>query len=881
MTTLKRLRAWLSAILGRSRMERDMDTELSFHIQAYADDLILSGVPREEALRQARLAFGGVDRAKEECRDARGVNLLDGLIQDARYGARMLRKNSIFTAVVVVTLGLGIGANAAIFTVINSVLLNPLPYGEPERLVLMWERTPKLASMMVSYPDYLDWKAQNHVFEDIAVYNRYQTFNLTGRDRPERLAGGRATTNLFTVLGVQPALGRGFLPEEEGPGGARVAILTDALWKRLFVSDPNVVGQNITLSGQSYTVVGILPPAIQFGGVELWVPLGEFVNDNVLKRANHNGLTALGRLSPGVTLDQARADMDAIAHGLELQYPDSNAQQGINYRLLTEVVVGGIRPALRILWEAVGLVLMIACANVANLMLARSSSRRRETVVRAALGARRMRLVRQFLIESLLLAASGGAFGLFLAWLGIRLLVKAEPPGIPRLSQIHIDSRVLMFTAGIALLTPLIFGVLPAARATRVDSSGSLKEGGRTAGRIRERLRSGLAISEVGLAVMLLIGAGLMIRSFWALRSVDRGFQPDSVMVARINLPPAVYPDRARISAFYEQLSRRLESLPGVEYVGLTSYLPLSVDGNQTPALVEGDENPDLDVQRMPVVDFTRIRGSYFRAMGIRLIRGRAFTEEDQRENCTAAIVNETAMRRFWPGVDDPVGKRLKANGIEAERPWLEVVGVVSDIRKDDAASAIRPEVYVPQATTAWPQMSIVARAGGNPGLLGPEIRDAVRGLDRDLPVYSVRPLEAFVSDSVGQPRFTMTMLGIFAGLALVLAMVGVYGVLSYLVSQRTNEIGIRVALGAGRGNILKLVLGNALALAAGGTAIGIVAALAANRLLADQLYGVKPTDLVSFCAGPAALLVLALVAAYVPARRAAQVDPMVSLRYE
>jgi predicted permease len=657
-------------------------------------------------------------------------------------------------------------------------------------------------------------------------------------------------------------------------------ILTDALWKRLFASDPSVVGQNITLSGQSYTIVGILGPEIQFGTVELWVPLGDFVNENVLNRANHNGLLALGRLSAGLTLDQARADMDAIAHGLELQYPASNAQQGINYRLLTESVVGSIRPALRILSAAVGLVLLIACANVANLMLARSSSRRRETVVRAALGASRLRLVRQYLIESLLLAFGGGGFGWLLAWWGIGLLVRAAPPGIPRLYQIHIDTRVLLFTAGIALLTPVVFGILPAIKASRVEAAGPLKEGGRSAGRIRERLRSGLAVSEVALAVMLLIGAGLMIRSFWALRSVDRGFQTEGVMVARISLPPAVYPERAKISGFYQELNRRLAALPGIEYAGLTSYLPLSTGGNQTPALVEDDKNPDPDMQRMPMVDFTRIRGDYFGVMGIRLIRGRAFTDDDQRENCTAAIVNETAMRQFWPGVD-PVGKRLKANGIEAERPWLEVVGVVSDIRKDDSASAIRPEVYVPQATSPSPQMSIVARAAGDSGLLGPEIRDAVWSLDRNLPVYSVRPLEAFVSDSVGQPRFTMTMLGIFAGLALALAMIGVYGVLSYLVTQRTNEIGIRVALGAGRRSIFKLVVGNAIGLAAGGAGIGILAALGANRLLVDQLYGVKPTDLTSFCAGPAALFLVTVIAAYVPARRAARVDPMVCLRYE
>jgi putative ABC transport system permease protein len=473
---------------------------------------------------------------------------------------------------------------------------------------------------------------------------------------------------------------------------------------------------------------------------------------------------------------------------------------------------------------------------------------------------------------------AGGGFGLLLTELGIGLLRQAASPGIPRLSQIHIDSRVLLFTAGVALLTSLLFGVLPALRASRVEMSGSLKDIGRTAGRMRGRLRSSLVVSQVALAVMLLIGAGLMIRSFRALWLVDRGFRSDGVMVARISLPPALYPERAKISAFYQELNRRLAALPGVQFAGLTSYLPLSTDGNQTPALIEDDKNPDM--QRLPAVDFTRIRGEYFRAMGISMIRGRAFTEEDQREDCTAVIVNETAVRRFWPAID-PIGKRLKVNGTEPERPWLEVVGVAADIRKDDSASAVRPEVYVPQATSPWPGMSMVARAEGDPALLGPELRDAVWSLNQDLPVYSVRPLGAFVSDSVGQPRFTMTMLGIFAGLALVLAVVGIYGVLSYVVSQRTSEIGVRMALGAGRRAVLMSVLSNALTLAGAGTTIGILAGLAAGRLLADQLFGVKPTDLASFFLGPAALLMVTLIAAYVPARRAARVDPMVALRYE
>src|SRR5262249_8122888 len=577
MTSLKRLRAWASAILRRSRMESDMDAELRFHIQAYADDLIRDGASSDEALRRARLAFGGVDRAKDECRDARGVSLIDSLIQDIRYGARILRKNPGFTVVAVLTLGLGIGANTAIFTVINSVLLNPLPYRDPEGLVVMWERTPQLPSMMVSYPDYLDWKAQNHVFEEIAVFNRYQSFNLTGRGRPERIAGGRATANLFSVLGVRPAIGRGFLAEEDRPGAERVAMLTDGLWKRLFGSDPSIVGQSITLSGEGYTVVGIFAPEMQFAGVDLWVPLGDFVNKDLLIRANHNGLTALGRLGAGVTLDQARGEMDAIAHDLELRYPDSNAQQGIDYLLLTEATVGAIRPAFQILLVAVGFVLLIACANVANLMLGRSSARARETAVRQALGAGRGRLIRQFMTESVLLAIAGGALGVLMAFWGVRLLVKAQPPRIPRLSAVHIDGRVLLFTAALALLTSMLFGVLPALRATRTGMNRSLKEGGRAAGRMRERLRSSPVWSEVALAVMLLVGAGLMMRSFWALRSVDRGFRTDSVMVARVSLPPASYP-WMKVNSFYQELARRLAELPGVQSAGLTSYLPLSAD---------------------------------------------------------------------------------------------------------------------------------------------------------------------------------------------------------------------------------------------------------------------------------------------------------------
>jgi putative ABC transport system permease protein len=800
---------------------------------------------------------------------------------DLRFAARMLAKKPGFTLVAVVALALGIGANTAIFSVVNSVLLEPLPYREPERLMMVWEDATSLG-----YPrdtpapaNFVDWRDQNSVFEGMAA-SASETFNITGDGEPEKIEAARVSAGLFRLLGVMPASGRDFAAEEDQPGGERVAVISHGLWQRRYGARPEVVGGTVTLDGEPHTVVGIMPPRFEFPsrGVDVWVPIA-LGGEEAASRGNHY-LEVVARLKPGVNPAQAQSDMDAVARRLQELYPDTNTGLGVAVVPLHEQLVGEIRPALLILLGAVGLVLLIACANVANLLLARAAARYREAAVRAALGAGRLRLVRQFLTESLLIAMLGGAAGLLLAFAGLRVLAAFIPEEISLAREISLDPRVLAFTVAISAATGIVFGLVPALQASSPNLNDSLKEGGRdpsAAG--KSRARSTLVISEVALALVLLIGAGLLINSFVRLQSVDPGFRSDNLLTMSVVLPDTKYPDASRRAAFYDQTLARVGALPGVESAAVVTRLPLTFKGNANSYSVEGFPEPSPD--QRPIAVTRVISPDYFRAMGIAVLRGRHFTPQDREDSGNVVVVNETFANRYWPG-DDPVGKRIKMGSLSSDAPWLTIVGVAADVRQFELSAPPRPQMYLPYTQLDFfSPRDLVVRTASDPLALATAVRNEVWAVDPDQPVSNVRTMGSIVAESLARQRFSMLLLAIFAGVALALAAVGIYGVLSYTVTQRTREIGIRMALGAERRDVMRLVVGQGFRLVVIGLAIGIVAALGLSRLMASLLFGVSPSDPATFLAVPAVLAAVALVASYVPARRATRVDPMRALRYE
>jgi putative ABC transport system permease protein len=805
---------------------------------------------------------------------------METLLQDIRYSIRVLLKSPGFTAVALLTLILGIGANTAIFSVVNAVLLRPLPYEEPEKLVFISERSPVLEGMSVSYPNYLDWREQNGVFESIGVYRRV-SFNLTGSGAPERLAGGEVSADLFNALKAKPAVGRTFFAEEDRPGAEPVVVLGYGLWQRRFGKNADVIGQTVMLNSKTHTIIGVMQPDFRFpSGVDLWVPVGLNADNPSWVRGNHPGLYAVARLKGGVTISQARAEMDTIAARLEQQYPQSNAASGVTITPLFNRIVGDVRPALLVLLAAVGFVLLIACANVANLLLARAASRQKEVALRMALGATRSRLIRQLLTESVLLSVVGGAFGLLLAVWGVDLLVAISPNNIPRFAEIGLDNRVLGFTAAIALLTGILFGLAPALNASKPNLNEMLKEGGRsaTAGFRRQRVRSLLVISEVAIALVLLISAGLLIKSFLRLQEIDLGFNPDNVLTAGVPLPRTKYLEPQKRIAFYESLFPRIAALPGVEAVGAVSELPTE-GGSQTYFVVE--DRPLPPREETPLTEYSLVSTGYFKAMGLRLLKGREFDGRDTRDAPFVCIIDENFAEQYWPG-QDPIGKRLKYGGADPGNPWSTIVGVVANVRYQalDQESP-RVQIFLPYTQSTFLGASLIIRAGGDPKDLAAAVRAEVLAIDPDLPVYDIRTMNEVLKESVAPRRLYMTLLGIFAGVAMILAAIGLYGVMAYSVTQRTHEIGIRMALGAKAGDVLRLVVGQGMALALAGVAIGLVAAFALTRLLSSMLFEVSATDPGTFIIISLILAGVALGACFVPARRATRVDPMVALRYE
>ncbi|PYT30577.1 MAG: ABC transporter permease [Acidobacteria bacterium] len=807
------------------------------------------------------------------------------LMQDLRFALRLLRKSPAFTVVAILALALGIGANTAIFSVVNAVLLRPLPYEHPDHLVKLW---PKFVGIVlpnnqnwVSAPEFADFRKLNQSFSHIAAISG-DSFNITTGGLPERVEGAAVSSSFFPMLGVKPKLGRVFLPEEEQPGRDNVTLLSHGLWRRRFGADPTLIGRKLVINGRSFQVVGVLPPDFQYAAdLDLWTPLA-FSNDDLSPshRGSH-GMEVLARIKPELSFARARADMDAVARRmmeLHPEYPYKQYEFGLIVTPLLEEMVGDIKTALWILMGAVGLVLLIACANVANLLLARASAREREIAIRTAIGAGRLRLVRQLLTESVILGIAGGTAGLLLAQWGLRVLTNISAASFPRLADAHMDGWVLAFTMAISIGTGMLFGLAPAFQISGVTHE-SLKEGGRgsSAGRASQGLRRALVVAEIALSLVLLTGSGLLLKSFVRLMEVDPGFRPDGVLTMRMSLLDARYRQAAQIRAFYREVVERVSKLPGVQAVGLVSALPLSGSGSSGTTTV--DSRAVSANEASFEADYRPVSPNYLKAMGISLINGRYFDERDTDTSAPVAIVDESMARTYWP-YEDAVGKRLKRGGPQS--PWMTIVGVVRHVRYRTLEASSRVTFYWPHAQNPWSSMSLVIRiTSSDPSTLAAAVEREVRAVDPDQPVYHVRTMPELMADSVARRRLAMLLLAIFAGAALVLAGVGIYGVMSYTVTRRAHEMGIRMALGASRANVLRLVLGQSLALTLAGIGLGLAGSLAMAGLISSLLFNVKSRDPLTLALVAVGLALVALLASYLPARRATRVDPVVSLRYE
>jgi len=799
------------------------------------------------------------------------------MFDDLRYSLRVLARSRSFTMVAVVGLALGIGANSAIFTAINAVLLRPLPYKQAEQLVLLWQlnRHNGDHEVKASAPDYIDWKEQNSVFQDIAAFNANSGLglNLSGVDQPERISATSITGNLFSVLGVKPALGRSFLPDEERAGSTPVCILSDGLWKRRFASDPKIIGKAVTLNAEVWTVVGVMPTGFRFPqNVDLWVPV--ILPISRTKRAQHY-LGVIARLKPELSLGHAQTELDAIARRMELQHPETNAGLGLRLVPLRTQLTGNIRPALLVLFGATAFVLLIACTNVANLLLGRATVRQAEMSLRLALGASPARLVRQLLTESVLLGLLGGILGVMLAFTATRLLLNHSPNNLPPTNEIIIDGRVLIFTLALSIFTALIFGLVPALQASKPDLFRTLKVGGSGFATAHggQRLRLLLVASEMALALVLLIGAGLMIRSFFRLREVNIGLDPLNVLTMNTTLTVDRYPVPRQI-AFFRQVVQRIGALPGVTSVGAVDNLPLGGSDVHSFGIVGRSA---FDPGDEPSGELGVVTPQYFNAIGIPLTKGRYFAEGDGEKSPRVAIINQALAIRYWPK-EDPLGKKIT---VDFEREPREIVGVVGNVRLLGLDQQEPLQVYTPHSQVGSAAMFLVVRTSSDALNLAPSVRDVVEAVDNDQPVYDIQTMEQRLSDSISPRSFNMLLLGIFAAIALVLAGGGIYGVMSYYVTQQTHEIGIRMAMGADQAKVLTLVVGKGLVILFCGLAIGVAVAFAFSRVMSGLLFGVSTFDITSILGASVLLITVGLLACYIPARRASKVDPIVALRHE
>ena len=806
-------------------------------------------------------------------------------LQDIRYGFRMLIKRPSFTIIVVLTMALGIGANTTIFSAVDAVLLNPLPYKDPDSLMAVWETNKQLSPEVwdrneVALGNFRDWRSRNQVFDQLGSLF-YADVNLTGVGEPERIKSCVVSTNFFQVLGIQPMIGRSFLPEEEKPGSPRAVILSNGLWERLFGSDPNLTNKSLTLNGNPVAVIGVMPPGfdVQFPTsirVDMWLPMR--VDPADFNRNNHY-LYAVARLKPGISRDQAQTEMNLISSQLQQQYPETNAQKGVNIVPLRKQVVGNVESYLYLLFAAVGFVLMIACANVAGLLLARVTARHKEVAVRIALGASRWRIIRQLLTESIILSALSGLLGLVFAYVGIKLLVTLTPPDVPRLHEIGLHIPVFFWTLVISILTGVLFGLAPALQASRPDLNESLKKTGRNQGGFQGGgLRNPLIVSEVALALLLSVGAGLMIKSFIRLQQVSPGFEVDKLLTMSIALPRQKYREPQQANVFFDQLAEQIKTVPGVKSVGGIDPLPFSNSNSTTGFLVEGA--PVVPLAERPDVGRRTVTPTYFETMGIPVLKGRSFTAQDRDDTPDVIIVNEALASRYWPN-QDVVGKRLGVEDDASKQEWRQIVGVVGNVKHQALEAEAKPEVYFPNQQSPKNFMSVVVRTSSDPASMISAIRSQISTIDKDQPVFDIMTMDQRLAKSVASSRFVMLLLGSFSVLALGLAAVGLYGAMAYLVTQRTQEIGLRMALGAQRSDVFKLIVGKGMRLVIIGMAIGLVASLALTRVMGSLLFEVTPTDALTFVIVSVVLLTVALLACYIPARRATNVDPLISLRSE
>jgi predicted permease len=883
------------ALLRRREVDAELDEELHAHIDAQALKYERVGFSREEARRLANIEFGGLEQIRADCRDARGVTLVETVAHDLRYAWRVLRKDASFTVIAALTLALGIGASTTVFSVVNAILLKPLPYPDVDRVVFPWRVPPPSFNVGADEipwgrVDFLAFAGDTRAFESIGAFLG-EAFNLTGAGEAARFDGARVSEGFFPSLGVAPQLGRMFRAEEDRPGHELEVILSDRLWRERFNADPTVVGRTSNLNGSPYTIVGVMPPGFAFphsAGMPgsftlprqtlLWAPLALSRGGRV--RGEPSELAVLGRLAPGFTRDGAQAELDLFARRMDREFPQGKGWFNSRVTPMTRQLAGETRRPLLLLLGAVAVLLLIACSNVANLLLTRSIARTREFTVRAALGAGRTRLIRQLTTESLLLAAVGGLGGLAVAYAGVVFARAFGPSNVPRLAEVRIDPSVLLFAMAVSLLSGILFGLAPAWAAARGQLVSSLKDGGLRAGQGARgsRLRSALLVIQVSLALVLVIASGLLVRTFAHLVSADGGFNPDRVLTFELTLPPSSYASLDRIVAVYRTVLQKLDSLPGVESAGIGETVPMGGAGESTGLRIP--DRADARELTPPFANYTIVSPRYLPAVGTPILRGRDFLETDSADAPPVAIVNAAMARKYWPG-QDVIGKEV---GLPIKSFNMTVVGLVADVKHLSLREEPGPEIYVPYTQKPWPSMltmHVAVRTKAAPTAMIDSIRAAIRTVDPDLPIASVSTLETIVDDAMAQPRFSMLLVGGFGALALVLACVGLYGAVSYSVTSRTQEIGVRLALGAPRRRVFALVLSQCVRLTSLGIAIGIAMALVVLKAMTGFLYGIEATDPATFASLSVLLLAVAMLACYVPARRAARVDPIVAMRAE